>query len=206
MEKQLYLELPSDIGNLKLPDPELLMYYRNLEKRHLWIDISIDEGILEYTRQILKWNEDDKGVPTEDRKPIYIYLQNGGGEITYMWLLIDVMEMSKTPIYTVNMNVCASAAALIFMCGKKRFMLKNSTLLIHEGSIATGEQDAQKFFDASESYKKLVKKMKDFILSKTRIDSKLLNKKRANDWEIDADFCLENGACDVIVSDIDEIL
>ena len=48
--------------------------------------------------------------------------------------------------------------------------------------------------------------MKDFILSKTRIDSKLLNKKRANDWEIDADFCLENGACDVIVSDIDEIL
>ena len=206
MEKQLYLEIPSEINNLQLPDPDLLMYYKNLEKRHLWIDISIDDGILGFTRQIMQWNEDDKGIPVEDRKPIHIYLQNGGGEISYMWLLIDVMEMSKTPIYTIAMNVCASAAALIFMCGKKRFMLKNSTLLIHEGSIATGEQDAQKFFDTSESYKKIIKKMKDFILSKTRIDSKLLNKKRANDWEIDADFCLENGACDVIVSDIDEIL
>lgn len=206
MEKQLYLEIPSEINNLQLPDPELLMYYKNLEKRHLWIDISIDDGILGFTRQIMQWNEDDKGIPVEDRKPIHIYLQNGGGEISYMWLLIDIMEMSKTPIYTAAMNVCASAAALIFMCGKKRFMLKNSTLLIHEGSIATGEQDAQKFFDTSESYKKIIKKMKDFILSKTRIDPKLLNKKRANDWEIDADFCLENGACDVIVSDIDEIL
>ena len=34
MEKQLYLEIPSEINNLQLPDPELLMYYKNLEKRH----------------------------------------------------------------------------------------------------------------------------------------------------------------------------
>lgn len=206
MDKQFFIEIPSEVDNLRLPDPELLMYYKNLENRRLWIDISIDDGILGFTRQIMKWNDEDRNVPIEDRKPIYIYLQNGGGEVSYMWLLIDIIEISKTPIYTVAMNVCASAAALIFMSGKRRFMLKNSTLLIHEGSIATGEQDAQKFFDTSESYKKIVKKMKDFILAKTKIDAKQLNKKRANDWEIDAQFCLENGACDVIVSNIDEIL
>jgi ATP-dependent protease ClpP protease subunit len=200
------LEIPKSVENLTLPDPELLMYYKNLEKRHLWIDISIDDNILGFVRQIIQWNVDDKELFAEDRKPIYIYLQNGGGEISYMWLLIDIMEISKTPIYTVAMNICASAAALVFMCGKKRFMLKNSTLLIHEGSISVGEHDTEKFFDVSESYKKIVKKMKDFVLLKTNIDAKLLNKKRSNDWEIDSEFCLNNGVCDIIVTDIDEIL
>ena len=102
-KNKLYLEIPSEINNLQLPDPELLMYYKNLEKRHLWIDISIDDGILGFTRQIMQWNEDDKGIPVEDRKPIHIYLQNGGGEISYMWLLIDIMEMSKnTNLYRCN--------------------------------------------------------------------------------------------------------
>ena len=140
----------------------------------------------------MQWNEDDKGIPVEDRKPIHIYLQNGGGEISYMWLLIDIMEMSKTPIYTVAMNVCASAAALeIFMCGKKRFMLKTALVAYSRGFYCHWRtRCAEVFLIHPSLIRKIIKKMKDFILSKTRIDSKLLNKKRANDWEIDADFCL----------------
>jgi ATP-dependent Clp protease, protease subunit len=208
MPEQIMLEIPRNIENLQLPDPELLMFYKNLEKRHVWIDIAVDDGILGYARQILDWNREDRdnNIPLEKRTPIYIYLQNGGGEISYMWLLIDIINLSKTPIYTVAMNVCASAAALIFISGKKRYMLKNATVLIHEGSISTGEQDAVKFMDASESYKKILKKMKDYITSKTRIDPKILNKKKANDWELDSTYCLENGVCDAIVEDIDEIV
>jgi ATP-dependent protease ClpP protease subunit len=208
MPEQIMLEIPKEIENLQLPDPDLLMFYKNLEKRHLWIDLVIDDGILSYVRQIMDWNREDRdnNIPVEKRTPIYIYLQNCGGEISYMWLLTDIMEISKTPIYTVAMNVCASAAALIFMSGSKRYMLKNATILIHEGSISTGEQDAVKFMDASESYKKILKKMKDFILLKTKIDSKIMNKKKSNDWEIDSTYCLENGVCDVIVNDIDEIV
>jgi ATP-dependent protease ClpP protease subunit len=206
MSDNVLIEIPQEMDTLRLPDPELLMYYKNLEKRHLWIDLVVDDGILSFTRQILQWNTEDKGIPIEDRKPIYIYLQNCGGEISYMWLLTDIMEISKTPIYTVAMNVCASAAALIFMSGSKRYMLKNATILIHEGSISTGEQDAIKFMDTTESYKKILKKMKDFILSKTNIDAKILNRKKANDWELDATYCLENSVCDVIVDNIDEIV
>jgi hypothetical protein len=48
--------------------------------------------------------------------------------------------------------------------------------------------------------------MKEFILSKTNIEPKILNKKKANDWELDATYCLENGVCDIVVSDIDDIV
>jgi len=206
MNEPMLIEIPQDAENLHLPDPELLMYYKNLEKRHLWIDLVVDDGILSFARQIMDWNREDKDIPINERKPIYIYLQNCGGEISYMWLLTDIMEISKTPIYTVAMNVCASAAALIFMSGSKRYMLKNATILIHEGSITAGEQDATKFMDATESYKKILKKMKEFILSKTNIEPKILNKKKANDWELDATYCLKNGVCDIVVSDIDDIV
>ena len=66
--------------------------------------------------------------------------------------------------------------------------------------------DATKVLDATDNYRKELKKMKDYIQEHTRIPSKLLNKKRNNDWEIDADFCLENGVCDQIIHSLNEVI
>ena len=148
---------------------------------------------------------EDKGKPVEERKPIRIYLMNYGGDIDAMWSFVDMMNLSKTPIYTINMGQCASAAGIIFMAGHKRIMMPNATVMIHEGSGAFSG-DANKVMDHVESYKATIKKMKEFILSNTRIEAKLLNKKRNADWEIDAQFCLEYGVCDQIAETLDDII
>jgi len=156
-------------------------------------------------RLILRWNMEDAGKPPAERKPIWLYIMSYGGDMDYMWSTIDMILTSSTPVYTVNVGVAASAASLIFLAGHKRFMLPRSKLIVHEGSAQLAG-DAIKVMDQSESYRKQLKQMKEFILAHTAIPRSQLMKKRSNDWEIDADFCLANQACDVIISSLDEII
>lgn len=192
-------------ANYKLPDPELVTWYRMSKERKIWIDLTVDTTIPEYERLILLWNMEDRDVPVEQRKPIWIYLMNYGGSLDMCYSMIDVITMSKTPVYTVNMGQCASAAGLIFMAGQKRFMLPNATVMIHEGSAAIAG-DAGKIMDQADSYKEQIKHMKEYILSRTEIPLKLLNKKRSNDWDVSAKDCLAMKICDMIVESLDEII
>lgn len=191
----------------RLPLPDEISYY-NLEKnRILYLDFNVGIDCMSIERMILRWNLEDAldGVPLDKRRPIRLLIHNYGGDLDYMWGLIDMIETSSTPIYTYDVGRAASAASLIFMAGHKRFMLPHSTVLIHEGS-ASMSGDATKVLDATDSYRKELKKMKDYIQARTRIPSKLLNKKRNNDWEIDAEFCLQNGVCDQVVHSLSEVI
>ena len=192
-------------ANWKLPDPELVNLYCLSKERKIFIDLNVDATILEYERMILLWNMEDKGVPVEKRKPIWIYLMNYGGSLDMCYSFIDTIMASVTPVYTVNMGQCASAAGLIFMAGKQRFMMPNAVVMIHEGSGAIAG-DAGKIMDQADSYKEQLKHMKDYIMSRTEIPLKLLNKKRSNDWEIPAKDCLEMKVCDKIIESLDDII
>lgn len=194
-----------DTSGQALPDPTLWNHWYDANHRRIWIPEVVDGTILEYVKMIAHWNEEDNGIPIEDRKPIWVYIFCYGGELEYMWAMIDAIEMSETPVYTVNVGLAGSAGSLIFMAGKKRFMTKNAKVVIHEGS-AQLHGDAIKVLDAASTYKEDLTQMKEFILSHTRIDTRQLNKKRANDWTLDAKYCLENGVCDTVVDKYSEII
>jgi len=187
-----------------LPDPQLVSYYILEKDRKLYLDGDIDDYLVHFHQLILRWNEEDSGIDINKRKPIIIYIMSDGGYLDYMWMLIDAMNMSKTPIYTVCIGKASSAASLIFISGHRRYMTPHSKIIIHEGSAQIGG-DATKVMDATESYKKELKNMKEYILSKTKIDRAALMKKRSNDWELSAQYCLEHGACDYIVNSFYEI-
>lgn len=169
------------------------------------MDYEIGSDVMALERLILRWNMEDKDIPPEERKPIWVYIQSPGGNLLYMSALLDAIELSVTPVYTVNMGYAASAAALIFMAGKKRFMLPRAKVLIHEGSAAF-DGDAGKVLDATDSYKKQLKAMKEYVLEHTAIPKTQLMKKRSNDWELDAQYCLDYKVCDVVVSSLSEVL
>ena len=98
-------------------------------------------------RLILRWNIEDAGKSTEERRPIKFYIMSYGGDLDYMWALVDIINMSKTPVHTINIGVAASAASLIFISGHKRIMAPNSKVIIHEGSTKVSG-DAVKVMDA----------------------------------------------------------
>lgn len=195
------LELP----NAVLPDPAKLNYYAFANDRKLFLEEDVGFPVMNMIKMIMQWNKEDAQIPVDDRKPIVIYIMSEGGYLSYMWAIIDAMLASKTPIITVNMGIAASAASLIYLAGSKRYMMPSSTVVIHEGSTEVGG-DAGKVMDAIKNYDKEITKMKDFILNRSQIPSKMLNKKRKDDWYIDVATCLEYGVCHKIVETIDEII
>lgn len=198
-------ECVTDANSLVLPDPDQITYYILEKERIIYLDCDIEYDVMSVQRMIVRWNLEDKGKTKEERQPIKMFVHSSGGLVFYMWPLIDTMEASKTPIYTINLFMAGSAAALIYLAGTKRFMMKNSKMIIHEGQNEISG-DAVKVLDATESYKKQLKKMKEFIADHTSLSRSLIMKKRNNDWELDANYCVENGACEKIIETLEDVI
>lgn len=199
------LEPLGDTATLQLPDPDMLSYYRQYTERRLWLDFEVDDEALVVARNILIWNIQDDDTPPDKRKPIWLYLFNYGGSADLMWMLIDTIKTSDTPVYTVNMGKCDSAAALIFMAGDKRFMMPSATVTIHEGSNQLGG-DAVKVLDQAESYKAMIKRMRDYIISVTKIPPQMLCKKKNNDWELNSATCMKYNVCDHVIDTLSDVI
>ncbi len=188
-----------------LPHPDQISYYVLENERRIYLEGDVDASLLALQRMILRWNMEDRGKPAEERQPILIYIFSYGGDVDVMWTIVDTIEVSETPVYTCNMGVAASAATLIFLSGHRRFMMKRAKVIIHEGS-ARMSGDSTKVLDASDSYRKVIRRMKDYILSRTGIAQATLNRQKSHDWEVDADYCLQFGLCDRVISSLDEII
>lgn len=212
MDELFSIELPelsrqiieSLSGNI-LPESDVVSSWALEKERKVYFDVDVGLDLLALNRLVLRWNMEDMGIPADKRKPIWLYIFSYGGDIDFMWMALDTIKTSVTPIYTVNLGIAASAAALIFISGHKRFMMPNAKVTIHEGS-AQLSGDAVKVMDQSESYKKQLKQMKIFVLEHTEIPRTQLMKKRNNDWELDSAYCLEHKVCDHIIQSINDII
>lgn len=194
--------VPQSVENMQLPNPDLLTYYQDEQDRVLWVEGEIDDGIFELSKLILRYNKEDKDIPVEQRKPIKIFINSPGGDLDSTLAFIGLMEISKTPIWTINACWAYSAAGLILMAGHKRFALPNTEALIHSGSGQLGGTYSQAA-EQMNNYKVLVEKMRDFILNNTKIDRKLLKKNSEKDWYLYTDEMLTLGIVDEVISDID---
>ena len=130
----ILLGVPESTANLQLPDPDLRNYYRDEEDRIFWLNDNVENCAEDLIKMILRCNKEDKGKPVEDRKPIKIFIDSNGGDATFMWSIINISEMSKTPVWTINYCTAYSAASEILASGHKRLALPGSHVMIHLGS------------------------------------------------------------------------
>lgn len=199
--------LPKELDNFKLPSPELLDLYADRKNRIIYIDYDIDESLLrDVGRQIIEYNRSDRGKPVKERTPIVILINSGGGCLDSTYATIAIMETSKTPIITVNMNCAYSAAGLILMAGHKRYCMPRSQVLIHSGSAQGISGNYEDIQESTKSYKKMIEEMREFIVSKTKIDKSLMKKNQSKDWYLPTSEQVELGVVDEIVTDLDSIL
>lgn len=201
----LQVMIPPELENMKLPSPELVNYYQERNDRYIFIDFDIDESLIEVSKQIMFYNQQDKGIPVEDRKKIFVYIYSYGGDLSAVYSTIAICEASKTPIVTVNMGVAMSAGLLLLLAGHERYCLRRSQALIHQGS-ATLSGDYSALEENQKSYKKMVEDMKQYILDKTTIDEKTFNKNKSKDWYISDETQVQYGICGKIVDSLDEII
>ena len=178
--------------------------------RRLYLNDSVDEQVITtIAYHILRYNRLDKDIPIEERKPIILYLNSPGGDVTSGFGLIDAILSSKTPVYTVNQALCASMGFLIFLAGHKRYTMAHSEFLMHDGSTFTWDSTAKAKDRLEFETVELEKMTKEYIVSKTNITSDYYDEVYRKEWYFLPYTAKKYGVCDYIVGedcDIDEII
>ena len=129
---------------------------------------------------------------------IDLHIQSGGGSLMPTLYVCDVIKNSDTPIHTYVDGYCASAASLISVCGKKRYMTKHSALLIHQlSAMAAGKFNELK--TEVNNLNSFMNSIRDIYLKNTKIDKDSLESLLKTDVWLDSDICLQYGLIDEII-------
>lgn len=201
----IFLNIPQEVANLALPDPELLTFYKDLDKRIFWLEDEVSTHTLEIIRKILEWNREDEDKPIEERKPIKLFFFSPGGDLDVNYALIDTIKMSKTPIYGINVGRCCSAAAYIYLSCHKRFMLPNAYFVFHQGSGHFSGSYAE-IISQIQDYQEQVNELSNFMKEMTSFTEEEISENIVTEWYIRKDEALEKGVCHEIVKDIKILL
>ena len=194
--------IPETTANLQLPDPTLRDYYRDEQDRVFWVNEQIDASLLDLVKMIMRCNKEDKDVPVEDRVPIKVFIDSPGGDVLVLWTVIKAIELSKTPVYTINYCTAYSAAAEILVAGQKRFSMPGTQTMFHRGSNFFGGE-ASVVESTRKHFDKLEDKLRDFLLTHTNISPKAYKKNASSDIYYDENDCLKFGVIDEILTDYD---
>ena len=191
-------ELLDGVTQDSLPDPVTYQYYNLLQQRKILINEAITSNIIESAViPFLEMDNDGSG------KPIEIIISTSGGDIYSGFALVDVIEKAKTPTTIHMMGIAASMGTLIAMAGRNNQNVKTvchpfCVGLLHSGSAqlegtTTGLRDYFNFADAYE------KRIKDFVITHTKIDEDLYNKIERKELWLDADEMVRLGIVDEII-------
>lgn len=213
MDKQGYFDYDMDIEQILVDNGmiEDLFYLKDLQQRKLFMNTNVEQStIMDVVHKIMQFNREDKNnnVPVEERVPILFYLTSNGGEVDAGFELIDVIQHSKTPVYTINLGYQYSMGFLIGLAGHKRFASPNAKFLMHDGSQLVWDS-GMKAQDRMAFQKRIEDRTKEYVLSRTSITSKKYDSKLREEWYMFADEAKELGVIDCIIGvdcDMDEVV
>lgn len=177
------------------------MYIQALNERRLYLYDEINsESVSSIINDIMLINRIDREIPASDRKPIVLFICSGGGSVPDGFGLIDIIENSVTPVYTVNNAYEYSMAFLIGLAGKKRYAFKHSSFLMHDGSSFVYDATS-KCMDRMEFQKTTESVIKEFVLSHSKITTKMYDSKYRVEWYTYANQAKEYGFIDYIIGE-----
>jgi len=130
-------------------------------------------------------------------EPIFIHIHSPGGGAYLCGSILDVVEHSKVPIYTVVDGYAASAGSILAVAGHRRFMRPSSSILIHQlrgGMYGT----MHNMEDSIENSRQLHEWIKRFYADHTKLEYDDLEEILKHDLFWKADKCIEVGLTDEI--------
>lgn len=191
-----------------LPSPELVDYYTRLQDREILLNDVCTDALVDWAWQIMKWNREDDiaqaQISAAIRNPIRIYINSDGGDLPATLNLIDVIRLSKTPVYTIGMSRCYSSGGLLLMSGHKRFIFPNTTFLLHDG-YSGGSNSIGKLMDTLAFTRTSEDKVRDYVCGVSKITPEIYDANYRKDWFMHSDEMIELGVADHIVTDLSEL-
>ena len=93
----------------------------------------------------------------DDTKPITLYINSPGGEVTSGLAVYDTIRLMKSPVTAVVTGIAASMGSIIFLAcdSDKRLMLPSSKVMIHDCSWGRREMGGKKPFEIEQELNQL---------------------------------------------------
>ena len=129
---------------------------------------------------------------------IKILINSGGGSITAGISSMDTILRCKVPVETYVDGFCASAATFISVVGKKRFMSRNSYMLIHQLSSSLWGKYSE-IEDEKKNLDLMMETIKNVYKEYTKVPMKKLDEILKHDLLWDANTCLKYRLIDEVI-------
>lgn len=175
-----------------IPQANRLYFYNPIDSDTiLELNKQIDEASKQM--QIVKITLD-----LDDPPPIKLHINSRGGEITPALAAADKIRRCSVPIHTYCEGEIASAATLISIAGKKRFITQNSFFLIHQlsGDFWGKFMELE---DEMQNLKMMMDVIKKMYTNYTSIPEKELNELLNHDLYLTPEACLQWKMVDEII-------
>jgi ATP-dependent Clp protease protease subunit len=190
-------------ANLSLADPSLVNFYEDIKNRIYWLTGEIGEETLDLVQYIARWNREDKGIAPENRQPIRIIIDCGGGSLSVSETLSNIIKMSKTPVYSIALGFVASGASVVHLSCHKKYALPNTVFVLHKGSCNGVSGTYDEIVSFARDYEKQIEMLMDFYIENTKYTEEEIEENIQTDWYIRMDEAIEKGLVDGMITSID---
>ena len=130
--------------------------------------------------------------------PIKIFINSGGGSITAGISSMDTILRTKVPVHTYVDGFCASAATFLSIVGTKRFISKNSYMLIHQLSSQFWGKYSE-LEDQKQNLDLMMDTIRNTYKEYTKVPIEQIDEILKHDLFWDAETCKSLGLIDEII-------
>lgn len=135
----------------------------------------------------------------EKNPPIKLHIGSPGGCLYSTLNVCDAIDRCKTEVHTYVEGFVASGGTVISTRGKKRFMNKNSFMLVHQPALMFWSGKHDDFQDEVINQDLAYVAVKNSYLSVSKISSEALDELMKHELHLPASKCLEYGFIDEII-------
>jgi len=168
-----------------------IYYYANVNRESA-VELNKKIGELE-SKSLTLANNLDIDPPT-----LKILINSGGGSITAGISSMDTILRCKVPVETYVDGFSASAATFISVVGEKRFMSRNSYMLIHQLSSSLWGKYSE-IEDEKKNLDLMMETIKNVYKEYTKVPMKKLDEILKHDLLWDANTCLKYRLIDEVI-------
>lgn len=129
---------------------------------------------------------------------INLHIHSYGGDLYGAFAVIDIIRTLNTPVHSYIEGIAASAATIISVVCEKRYIYKNSYMLIHQLSSGMWGKFAD-LEDEMINCEEFMKVIKDIYKKYTKVNKRKLEDILKHDLWWNAEICLENNLVDEIL-------
>ena len=174
------------------------IYSRLLKDRIIFLGSQVDEATANtIVAQLLFLQAEDA------KKDIYFYINSPGGSVYDAMAIYDTMQYVSNDIQTVGIGIQASAAAFLLSSGTKgkRFLLPNSTVMIHQPSSGTRGKVTDMEIDLKE-HLRIKQALNSIMARNTGQPIEKIHEDMERDKWLTADEAKKYGLVDKVISEI----